>query len=97
MPRTFPHLGLLTLIVDQDNDMLMVSPSAEEIKTTVFDINLNKTPGPNGFGVGFFQNYWPLVGDEFVHCIKDFFSHGKLLMEINHTFITLISKLLSHS
>jgi len=91
-PQTFPHLGLPKLITNQDNDMLTAPPTAAEIKTAVFDINPNKTPGPDGFGAGFFQKYWQLVSDEFVHFIKDFFSHGKLLKEINHTFITLIPK-----
>jgi len=62
----------------------------EEIKNAIFDINPNKTPGLDGFGAEFF--FPELLGDELVHCIQDFFLHGKLLKEINHTFITLIPK-----
>ena len=41
----------------------------------------------------FFQHYRGLVGGELIDCIKDFFRHGKLLNELNHTFITLITKI----
>ena len=92
-PRTFPTLGLPAMIIQQDNEILTQLPTAAEIKEALFDINPNKTPGPDGFSAGFFQHYWDLVGGELIKCIKDFFLHGKLLKELNHTFITLIPKI----
>ena len=41
---------------------------------------------------GFFQKYWNIVGTDFYQGILEFFRTGRMLKEINHTFITLISK-----
>lgn len=68
-------------------------PTKVQIRNALFDINPNRTPEPDGFGAGFFQNYWDLIGGELVDCIKDFFQHGKILKEFNHTFSTLIPKM----
>lgn len=73
MPRTFPDLGIPTLVSQQENEHLTQLPIAAEIKKAVFDINSNKTPGPDGFNAGFFQHYWDLVGSALTDCIKDFF------------------------
>ena len=48
-------------------------PIEADTRNARFDINPNKTPGPDGFGAGFFQNYWDLIGGELLDCIKDFF------------------------
>ena len=73
--------------------MLAQMPTKAEIRNALFDINPNRTPGSNGFGASFFQNYWDLIGKELVDCIKDFFQHGKILKEPNHTFSILIPKM----
>ncbi|GJR83334.1 sodium/hydrogen exchanger 6, partial [Tanacetum coccineum] len=35
---------------------------------------------------------WDIVGGEITNAVRDFFSNGKLLKELNHTIISLISK-----
>ena len=37
-----------------------------------------KAPGPNDFGVGFFQQDWPIIGNDIKSCIQKFFRGGKL-------------------
>jgi len=44
-------------------------------------------------GQGFFKQYWHIVGHDFYNCILKFFRNGKILKEINHTFITLILRI----
>ena len=78
-PRTIPALGLPCLISQEDNEQLTRLPTTGEIKKAMFDINPSKTPGSDGFSIGFFQHYWELVGGDLTECIKDFFLHGKLL------------------
>ena len=63
-----------------------------EVKDALFSIDSSKTPGPDGFGAGFFKHYWDVIKTDFYHCITEFFVNGKLLKQINHTFITLIPK-----
>ena len=52
---TLGHLGLPRLISDLENRELIRLPTLEEIKTALFSIDSTKTAGPDGFGVGFFQ------------------------------------------
>jgi len=40
----------------------------------------------------FFQKHWTIVGNDVTNCISDFFQGGKMLKEINHTLIALISE-----
>ncbi|XP_062167084.1 uncharacterized protein LOC133873388 [Alnus glutinosa] len=46
----------------------------EEIRKVVFSLNKNKAPGPDGFSAGFFQRAWPIVGEDVIEAILDFFS-----------------------
>ena len=62
----------------------------DEVKQALFFIDSTKTSGPDGFGVGFFKNYWNVIQYDFYDSIREFFTQGKMLREINHTFIALI-------
>ncbi|XP_035839381.1 uncharacterized protein LOC118486758 [Helianthus annuus] len=71
----------------------MVRPvTEEEVKKAMFSIGNDKAPGPDGFTAAFFKNAWPLIGNDIVNAIKDFFDTGNLLRELNHTLIVLIPK-----
>lgn len=52
----------------------------------------DKSPGPEGFSLGFFKHAWDIIKDDFFSAILEFFESGKLLAEINSTFITIIPK-----
>lgn len=90
--RTLPNVGVTNLISDHKNSELIRLPNLEEVKQVVFSIDSNKTPGSDGFGSGFFKNYWHIIKKDLFNCIIEFFTKGKILKEINHTFITLIPK-----
>lgn len=64
----------------------------EEFKVVIFDLAPDKSPGPDEYHPFFYQKYWTLVGNSFYRVFKAFFFFGKILKEINHTFITFISK-----
>ncbi|XP_022014976.1 uncharacterized protein LOC110914495 [Helianthus annuus] len=64
----------------------------EEVKAAIFSINENKAPGPDGFTSEFFRKSWSIVGGDVTAAIIDFFQSGRLLQEINHTFLALIPK-----
>jgi len=53
------------VITDIDNIELVKLLDQEEVRQALFAIDSNKTPGPNGFGAGFFKHYWELVKDDF--------------------------------
>jgi hypothetical protein len=63
-----------------------------EIKKTIFSMNRNKVPGPNGFSAEFFHKAWPIVENGVVEAILEFFEIGNLLREVNSTIINLVPK-----
>ncbi|GJX26449.1 aspartic peptidase [Tanacetum coccineum] len=85
--------GLFLKKVSADSFSNMVRPvTDEEIKAAVFSIRDEHAPGPDGFSSAFFKKGWDLVSLDVCHAIGDFFVNGRLLKEINHTFIALIPK-----
>ena len=94
-PRVDPLLpdpGLCSLINHSDNVRLIKIPDMEEVKRALFAIDSSKTPGSDGFGAGFFKHYWQVIQHDFYNSIIEFFRSGKLLKQLNHTFIALIPK-----
>nr|XP_043611422.1 uncharacterized protein LOC122583015 [Erigeron canadensis] len=71
---------------------MVIPVSLEEIKDVMFSIGDNKAPGPDGFTSAFFKKSWRVIGDEVSSAIQDFFVHGRLLQEVNHTILALIPK-----
>lgn len=64
----------------------------EEIKEVIWNGKEGKAPGPDGFTLAFFKATWEVVGKEVMDAIKHFFKSGKLMTEVNATFISLIPK-----
>ena len=73
-------------------ERLLRTVTDEEIHNAMFSIPGDKSPGPDGFGTHFFKDTWSTVGTEISAAIKDFFTSGKLLKEVNTTILTLIPK-----
>lgn len=79
----------------QQADDMIRDVSSEEIKSVIFSIGDDKSPGPDGFTAAFFKHAWDTVGTEVVNAVREFFVTGKLLKEVNHTIIALIPKVSS--
>ncbi|KAL2925374.1 LINE-1 retrotransposable element ORF2 protein [Bienertia sinuspersici] len=71
---------------------LTALPTDDEVRKAIFSIKDDKSPGPDGFGSYFFQDNWTLIGKDVCEAVRSFFSSGKLLKELNATFLTLIPK-----
>lgn len=76
-----------------DNYFLTSICTKEEIKVVVFDLAPDKSLGPDGYPPFFFQKYWGLIGNSVCRAVQAFFHSGKMLKEINHTFLALIPKM----
>ncbi|KAL5541335.1 hypothetical protein UlMin_044595 [Ulmus minor] len=64
----------------------------EEIKKAVFGCDREKSPGPDGFTGGFFQDCWDFLKDDIVKVLEEFYLNGKFCGNMNHTFLCLIPK-----
>ncbi|GKE84198.1 hypothetical protein Tco_1557940, partial [Tanacetum coccineum] len=47
---------------------------------------------PDGYTSLFFKKVWDVVEDDVCKAIKDFFTNGQMLKEINHTILALLPK-----
>jgi hypothetical protein len=91
-PNDMVSSCILTLVTPEDNDMLCKVPTALEIKTVVFDMNVDGAPGPDGFGGHFYHHFWDVVATDVVLAVQEFFVQGKLLPNLNSNLIVLIPK-----
>ena len=85
------NLALATVTAQENLDLIR-PVTVNEIHTALFDMDPHKAPGPDGFGASFFQDHWHIIKDQLCFAIGDFFHSGKLLKEVNHTFLALIPK-----
>ncbi|GJZ62551.1 reverse transcriptase domain-containing protein [Tanacetum coccineum] len=85
--------GLFMNKLPSDKALFMVRQvTNDEIKDAIFNIGNDKAPGPDGFTSVFFKKAWDNVGEDVCNAVKDFFSNGHILREINHTIIALLPK-----
>ncbi|XP_019198180.1 PREDICTED: uncharacterized protein LOC109192007 [Ipomoea nil] len=64
----------------------------EEVRVAVFQMHPDKSPGPDGFGPGFFQYFWDIVGGEVTAFCRCFLDSAKLPGGANDTLVVLIPK-----
>lgn len=76
----------------QLREQMMMHPTEEKIRKTLFKLNPNKSPGPDGLTSGFFKAAWTVVGADVITGIKSFFTSGHLPISTNSTILSLIPK-----
>ncbi|XP_021747229.1 uncharacterized protein LOC110713074 [Chenopodium quinoa] len=79
-------LQLPSLSTEQQNQLLVLF-SPQEIQEAMFDIDDNKSSGPDGFSSAFFKSHWQVVGSSVVTTVQFFFAHDYILKEWNRTFL----------
>jgi len=80
-----------SLITQDMNDYLMRPISLEELEEVVFGMPKGKAPGPDGFPVEFFQEFW-VINHDLLEVVKESYSSKQMLRALNSTFLTLIPK-----
>ncbi|KAL0294171.1 UNVERIFIED_CONTAM: putative ribonuclease H protein [Sesamum calycinum] len=79
------------VLTQEESQALVQSVTREEIKDAFFDIAEDKAPGPDGYSSGFYKAAWPVIGEEMIKAILEFFT-GRLLKQVNTTILALIPK-----
>ncbi|KAL0295664.1 UNVERIFIED_CONTAM: hypothetical protein Scaly_3093600 [Sesamum calycinum] len=80
------------VLTQEESQELVQSVTREEIKDAFFDIAEDKAPGPDGYSSGFYKAAWPVIGEEMIKAILEFFTTGRLLKQVNTTILALIPK-----
>ena len=55
---------------DGDRESISGKVTETEIKAALWSLKPFKAPGPNGLHAGFFQKFWPVVGDSMIEEVK---------------------------
>ena len=79
-------------ISEEDSVKLVGTISDEEITSGLWSLKAFKAPGPNGLHLGFFQQFWLLVGASIRDEVKQIFATSKMPEYLNQTLITLVPK-----
>ena len=77
------------------NNMLTGDFLECEVVTTLKQIAPLKALGPNGMPSLFYQHFWLVVDHDVVSSVLSWINSGTLPHPINHTFITLIPKIIN--
>ncbi|XP_062100318.1 uncharacterized protein LOC133806207 [Humulus lupulus] len=86
----------LKLSVEQQV-MLLRPFSKKEIREALFSILVTKSPGPDGYGSGFFKAVWSDIGDEVCVAISHCFESGRFPSKLHDTTLSLIPKVANPS
>ncbi|BFG35265.1 hypothetical protein CerSpe_215390 [Prunus speciosa] len=79
-------------ISHQEADWLERPFELEEVRKVVFDCGKDKSSGPDGFSMSFFQSCWELVKEDLMRVMAEFYLSRVVNGLTNETFICLIPK-----
>lgn len=80
------------MVSDEQNLLLTSSPSDEEIREAVFDLDPASGPSPRGFGGYFYHCGWEIISHDVSRAISHLFNSNDLPRGINSNFVELIPK-----
>uniref|UniRef100_A0A803PQB5 Reverse transcriptase n=1 Tax=Cannabis sativa TaxID=3483 RepID=A0A803PQB5_CANSA len=76
-----------------DQQVHLLKPfSLKEVRAAMFSIPITKSPGPDGYGSGFFRLIWPEMGKDIHAAIAHFFETNQFPTELHSTTLSLIPK-----
>jgi hypothetical protein len=88
----FPDIICKRILSQNAKENLCKPFLLEEVKNAVFQINDNSSPGPDGINSKFYKIHWEQIKNDIWDAMNSILQSGKIIKEINHTFICLIPK-----
>ena len=64
----------------------------EEVRLAVFQLNKEKTFGPDGFTIAVYQDCWNVIKENLMRVFLEFHTNGIINQSTNATFIALVLK-----
>jgi hypothetical protein len=86
------HKDDIPQITDEENENLIQPFTESGIKTTIFQMEHNKAPGPDGLPAIFYQVFWELIKYDLLTLFNDFHSGTLPLYSLNFGTIILLPK-----
>ncbi|XP_071694439.1 uncharacterized protein [Rutidosis leptorrhynchoides] len=86
-----PLGGFSRISVDEALD-LEVCFSENEIWEAIKNCGSSKSPGPDGFNLGFYKKYWGIIKSDLIEAINLFWEKGEFSKGCNASFVTLVPK-----
>ena len=80
-------------LFEVERDNISGGVNEEEIKSALWALKPFKALSSDGLHAGFFQNFWPVVGDSVIEEVKKVFVSRKVSDFLNRTLIALIPKI----
>lgn len=80
------------MITEEDNNSVINTPSKEEVKQAIFDIDPRSTGGPDGFNGRFFQQTRDIIEEDIYNMVLEVMNGRELSKFITHTCLVLIPK-----
>nr|GEY66783.1 RNA-directed DNA polymerase, eukaryota [Tanacetum cinerariifolium] len=90
--RTSIDMNFPKVLSSVQKEKLECDVSKEELKRAVWDCDMDKSPGPDGFTFGFFCKFWSTIENDVYEAVTYFFTNGVIPKGCNSSFIALISK-----
>ena len=82
-----------SMVMDEDNERLGGCVNSVEIEKILKICAKDKSPGPDGWTVEFFIQFWDMIGNEVVELVEESHLTGHISGGLNSTFIALIPKI----
>jgi len=79
-------------VSDLENEILSDAFTEKEIREAIFQMELNKAPGPDGFPAEFYQTFWEVIKPDLLALFNEFHQGSLPLHSLNFGVITLLPK-----
>ena len=79
-------------VSNEENRLVKAPYSEEQVRKAVFLMEHNKAPGPDGFPVEFYQNFWEVIKPDLLLLFSDLHAGQLELFRLNFGEIILLPK-----
>ena len=78
--------------ISLEEDWLQRQFDEEEVVEGIKLCASDKAPGPDGFSMSFYQNFWEMLKVDIINTVRHFHDQQVFEKSLNATFVTLIPK-----
>lgn len=79
-------------VTRETNSRLTHEVEEEEVQKAIWSLHPDKAPGPDGFPISFYREYWQMIKKDLLKMIRWVLRKGKLGGYTNSTYLALIPK-----